>query len=119
MHDFQQIVQVARMGERARPVRFINAGLGSEGVEKQHVPAEPAEAEEVLQEHPGVPAVVGALGERSRNRKGGLRHTMGAAATSPLIPKTSARTSSFAHYLFQLVFRKRTAICSFFNTRSR
>jgi hypothetical protein len=40
---------------------------GFEPVEEQHVPAEPAKTEKVLQEHPGVPALSGFLGQRTGN----------------------------------------------------
>jgi hypothetical protein len=61
-HYLQKVAQVRRPLQRTGSAGGVNTHLGLEPIDEQHVPTEPLEPEEILQENPSVPTVSRFLG---------------------------------------------------------
>src|SRR5262249_45766992 len=69
-HDLQEVANIPRASDRSLFSRLVDAHVRLEPVEKQHVPAQFPEAEDVLKEHPGVASTVRLLRKRSSDGNG-------------------------------------------------
>src|SRR5262249_50392769 len=66
-HDLEEIPEIERVIDRRRRSGFVDAHLRLEPIEKHGVPAKLAEAEQILEKHPGMSAAARFLCERSRD----------------------------------------------------
>src|SRR5262249_28972683 len=68
VHDGQEVPQIDRLLHKAWPKTSIHAHIGSEPVEKQHVPTESAETKQILEKLPSVPGLFRLLGKGAADR---------------------------------------------------
>ena len=62
-HDLGEVTEVPTILETARATMHVDAHFRLDFIQEEHVPSQPAEAQQVLQEDPSMPAVTGPLGK--------------------------------------------------------
>ena len=67
LHDVDEVANVPRSFNRRGRTSLVDRHGGFQSIEKQHVPAKLLEAEEVLEEHPGMASTPGSLSKRPGN----------------------------------------------------
>src|SRR5262249_15182024 len=69
-HDLEEVPEVERVIDERRRACFVDAHVRLEPIEEHDVPAKLAKAEQILEEHPGMPSAARFLCERSGDDDG-------------------------------------------------